>query len=198
MLILPDGIDKTWAHQGSPSQARDEIAFMDAVRADLLARWPIEPDEILVTGFSQGGSMVWDLACQRGGDYGAFAAVSGAFWEPLPERCAGGPVDLLHIHGTTDRTVPMAGRPIGDRWRQGDVMQGLAVLRALDGCPTQPEPARRARRHGVPDLGRLRIRPRAAALRAWRRAPDARGLGRVWPTPGRAGCARRRGRIGRC
>ena len=138
MLILPDGIDKTWAHQGSPSQARDEIAFMDAVRADMLVRWPIEPSEILVSGFSQGGSMVWDLACQRGSDYGAFVAVSGAFWEPLPERCVGGPVNLLHIHGTTDRTVPMAGRPIGDRWHQGDVMQGLDVLRELDRCPTQP------------------------------------------------------------
>lgn len=138
MLILPDGIDKTWAHQGSPSQARDEIAFMDAVRADMLARWPIAPSEILVTGFSQGGSMVWDLACQRGHAFGAFAAVSGAFWEPLPERCTGGPVDLLHIHGTADGTVPMAGRPIGNRWHQGNVMQGLEVLRALDGCPTLP------------------------------------------------------------
>ena len=32
----------------------------------------------------------------------------------------------------------MAGRPIGDRWRQGDVLQGLTVLRAADGCPDQP------------------------------------------------------------
>ena len=159
MLILPDGIDKTWAHQGSPSQARDEIAFMDAVRADMLARWPIEPNEILVTGFSQGGSMVWDLACQRGSDYGAFVAVSGAFWEPLPERCVGGPVDLLHIHGTTDRTVPMAGRPIGDRWRQGDVMQGLAGAARARWLPDPAQPEKRARRHGVPDLGQLRIRP---------------------------------------
>jgi polyhydroxybutyrate depolymerase len=112
---------------------------MDAVRADMLARWPIEADRILVTGFSQGGSMVWDLACQRGAAYGRFAAVSGAFWEPLPERCPGGPFDLLHIHGTSDHTVPMTGRPIGDRWRQGDVLAGLAVMRARDGCGELPD-----------------------------------------------------------
>jgi polyhydroxybutyrate depolymerase len=138
MLILPDGLDKTWAHTGSPSQARDELAFMDQVRADMLARWPIDPDRILVTGFSQGGSMVWDLACHRGRDYRAFVAVSGAFWEPLPQRCDGGPIDLLHLHGTTDPVVPMSGRRIGERWRQGDMLQGLAVLRAADGCPSKP------------------------------------------------------------
>lgn len=107
---------------------------MDAVRADLLERWRVEPGRLLVTGFSQGGSMVWDLACHRGRDYRAFVAVSGAFWEPLPERCEGGPVDLLHVHGTADPVVPMAGRAIRDTWRQGDVLQGLAVLRATDGC----------------------------------------------------------------
>jgi polyhydroxybutyrate depolymerase len=111
---------------------------MDQVRADLLARWPVDPDRLLVTGFSQGGSMVWDLACRRGRNYRAFVAVSGAFWEPLPQRCDGGPVDLLHLHGTADGVVPMAGRPIGEAWRQGDVLQGLAVLRAADACPAAP------------------------------------------------------------
>ena len=114
---------------------------MDAVRADLLARWPIEPDRILVTGFSQGGSMVWDLACRRGSDYGAFAAVSGAFWEPLPERCAGGPVDLLHIHGTTDRTVPMAGpRRSATNGARATSCRGCGAARARrlpDRCPAR-------------------------------------------------------------
>lgn len=142
LLVLPDALAGTWAHGGSPSTRRDELAFMDAVRADLLTRWRVDPERLLVTGFSQGGSMVWDLACHRGGAYRAFAAVSGAFWEPLPERCEGGPVDLLHIHGTADPVVPMAGRAIRDTWRQGDVEQGLAVLRAADACAdaTRPEP----------------------------------------------------------
>jgi polyhydroxybutyrate depolymerase len=136
LLVLPDGLEGTWAHQGSPSAARDELAFMDAVRTDLLERWHVDPERLLVTGFSQGGSMVWDLACRRGRDYRAFAAISGAFWEPLPQACDGGPVDLLHIHGTADPVVSMAGRWIRNTWKQGDVMQGLAVLRATDACPS--------------------------------------------------------------
>jgi polyhydroxybutyrate depolymerase len=141
LLVLPDGLNGTWAHQGSPSTARDELAFLDAVRADLLARWRVDPDRTLVTGFSQGGSMVWDLACRRGRDYRAFAAISGAFWEPLPRSCDGGPVDLLHVHGTADPVVPMAGRWIRNTWKQGDVMEGLAVLRRADGCDAPPRPA---------------------------------------------------------
>lgn len=138
ILVLPDGRDKTWAHVGSPSQARDELAFLDAVRADLLARWPVDPDRLWATGFSQGGSMVWDLACYRGRDYSAFAPVSGAFWEPLPADCLSGPVDLRHVHGRADRVVPLAGRVIAQRYRQGDVAEGLALWRRVDGCPAAP------------------------------------------------------------
>lgn len=140
LLVLPDGLNGTWAHQGSPSRAREEVAFLDAVRADLIERWNVDPARLLVTGFSQGGSIVWDLACRRGRDYAAFAAVAGAFWEPLPETCDGGPVDLLHLHGTNDPVVPMAGRWIQGTWKQGDVLQGLAVLRRTDSCTPDAEP----------------------------------------------------------
>jgi polyhydroxybutyrate depolymerase len=142
LLVLPDGLDGTWAHQGSPSRARDELAFLDAVRDDLIRRWQVDPSRLLVTGFSQGGSMVWDLACRRGRDYAAFAAVAGAFWEPLPETCDGGPLDLLHLHGTSDPVVPMTGRWIRHTWKQGDVLEGLAVLRRTDGCTSLSRPGR--------------------------------------------------------
>jgi polyhydroxybutyrate depolymerase len=135
LLVLPDGLERTWAHTGSPSRARDEVAFMDAVRRDLLARFPVDPDGLLVTGFSQGGSMVWELACHRGGRFAAaYAPVAGAFWEPLPATCPGGPIDLRHVHGTADGTVPLAGRVIRGQFRQGDVFRGMAVLRAANGC----------------------------------------------------------------
>lgn len=141
LLVLPVGINDTWAHHGSPSQARDELAFMDAVRADLLDRLPIDTHRLLVTGFSQGGSMVWELACYRGRDYTAFAPIAGAFWEPLPASCPGGPIDLRHVHGTRDRTVPMAGRLIAGRFHQGDVLRSLAILRRADGCAEAPDRA---------------------------------------------------------
>ena len=84
LSILPDGLGKTWAHVGSPSQRRDELKFMDEVLADVKKRWPIDAKRIWASGFSQGGSMAWDIACYRGNEYTAFFPVAGAFWQPLP------------------------------------------------------------------------------------------------------------------
>ena len=138
LLVLPDGREMSWAHVGSPDQSRDELAFMDRVRVDLMERFAVDGRWLLVTGFSQGGSMVWDLACYRGADYTAFAPVSGAFWEPLPGACAT-PVHLRHEHGTTDGVVPMTGRAIRETFRQGDVQAGMAVWRAADRCDAAPD-----------------------------------------------------------
>lgn len=139
LLVAPDGLAGTWAHVGSPSDRRDEMAFMDDVRADLMARWRVDSDRLLVTGFSQGGSMVWDLACYRGDAYTTFAPISGAFWQPLPDHCPGGPVTLRHVHGTADTVVPMAGRAIRETFRQGDVREGFALWRRHDGCAATPD-----------------------------------------------------------
>ncbi len=134
--IFPNGIRETWAHEGSPSAARDEIAFLDAVMADVEARFPVGLK--MASGFSQGGSMAWDAACYRGDRFDAIFPLSGAFWEPLPETCPAGPVDLRHTHGLSDGTVPMEGRAIG-QMQQGDVLEGIAIWRAVNGCEEEPD-----------------------------------------------------------
>ena len=134
LLVAPDGLNRTWSHTGSPSQARDDIAFLRAVVADVKARWPIDARTIVAGGFSQGASMVWEVACHAAGGFTAFLPFSGAFWEPLPASCPGGPVDLRHVHGRTDPMVPMAGRALFGPYRQGDVRTGFATWVTQDGC----------------------------------------------------------------
>ena len=172
---------------GLPSQARDEIAFMDAVRADMLARWPIEPSEILVTGFSQGGSMVWDLACR--------AVPMARSWPcraPSGSRCRS-----AASAGPSTCCISM-GRPTGPcRWRDDrSATAGTRATscRAFRCCASSmvPDPAqseRRARRHGVPDLGQC------ASGRELQLCEHGGGhfmprAGSRWPTPGHAVCAR--------
>ncbi|MEM9726470.1 MAG: PHB depolymerase family esterase [Pseudomonadota bacterium] len=139
-LIAPEGLETTWSYPGSPSQARDEFAFFDALNRDLQARHGVAPAQMVVSGFSMGASMAWSLACRRGGEYAGFIAFAGAFWEPLPPRCADRPAALIHIHGTSDQTVPIGGRPIGLRFAQGDVFESFAVLRETGAASTmRPE-----------------------------------------------------------
>lgn len=140
LLVAPDGLGRTWSHVGSPSQARDDLAFLHAVVADARSRWPVDGTRIVAAGFSQGGSMVWDLACHAAAGFAAFLPVSGDFWLPYPARCETGPVNLRHIHGMNDRTVPMGGRPIrGGRFAQGDIGKSLAILQQTDRCGSEAD-----------------------------------------------------------
>ncbi len=138
LIVAPDGMARSWAHGGSPSRARDDVAFLHAVVTDVEARWPIDRRAVVAAGFSQGASMVWDLACYAATDFTAFLPFSGGFWEPMPKGCSSGPVELRHVHGTDDHTVPMAGRALFGPYRQGDIRQGFAVWLGEDRCAGKP------------------------------------------------------------
>lgn len=137
LLVIPDGLNRSWSNVGAPSEKRDEIEFTQNVLQDVRANWKIKQGQIWATGFSKGGSMAWDVACYMGNEFSAFFPIAGSFWRPHPVTCEG-PVNIRHIHGLSDRVVPMRGRAIGERWHQGDVRQGVAIWEGLNGCEALP------------------------------------------------------------
>ncbi|HEY5797276.1 MAG TPA: PHB depolymerase family esterase [Bosea sp. (in: a-proteobacteria)] len=132
-LIAPDGAGRSWSFPGSPARYRDEFSFVGQVLDDAVTRFGLDPARILASGFSQGGSMVWYLACRMPSRFAAFAPIAGAFWEPLPDGCVGERPPLIHFHGTSDATIPLAGRALRQGYRQGDLFRSLAIL-APGGC----------------------------------------------------------------
>lgn len=139
-FIAPDGVasgrseNRNWSVRDGQDYPRDDVAFLREVIGDAVARHGVDGSRILLGGFSRGASMVWDAACLAPDLARAYAPVAGAFWEPMPAGCAA-PVDLMHVHGWTDRTVPLEGRPLrGGALVQGDVWQSLKILRNTDGC----------------------------------------------------------------
>ncbi|MCH8953214.1 MAG: dienelactone hydrolase family protein [Proteobacteria bacterium] len=148
-LVAPEGIrtsaarkQKNWAVRDGRAYERDDLAFLAEVLDDAAAHG-IDRDRVLMTGFSRGASMVWDVACHAPGTARAYAPVAGAFWEPLPESCQGG-ADLFHTHGWADRVIPLEGRSVaGGTLTQGDTFASLKILRAANGCETeQPDASR--------------------------------------------------------
>ena len=134
-----------WNIPGAPNESvnhsSDELAYFDAVMADATARFGVDPARTLVTGFSAGSMVVWNLACERGTSFAGFAPVSGTFWAPTPTSCPTGPVNLIHYHGDADTTVPMEGRAIGPA-HQGSVTQAFALMTATGGYgPAVPRAA---------------------------------------------------------
>jgi polyhydroxybutyrate depolymerase len=143
LLVFPDGVNGTWVYPGSPSKARDDFAYIDAVLKDVKARHAIAPGQVLASGFSQGGSMVWSLACYHPGRFDAYLTIAGTLWSPHPEACP--PANILHIHGISDAQVPMAGRFLrNNAFHQGDVHHAVGLMRKANAC--MPEASKSERR----------------------------------------------------
>lgn len=145
-LIAPDGLPyaegrgRGWSFIPGRPELRDEPVFLQSVRDDAAARFGFAPDQVILSGFSIGGSMTSYMACKAPDSFAAYAPVAGGFWRPHPTECAG-PVRLLHTHGWTDGTVPLEGRVLRGEdatdpqaLMQGDIFYTLGMWREVNAC----------------------------------------------------------------
>lgn len=143
VLIAPNGTRRQgsrfgpgWAFGMEGNGRRDELRFTKELIADAEERFDTDPDRILITGYSVGGSNVAYLACREPGLATAYAPVAGGFWRPHPRAC-NGPVRYLHTHGWRDQTVPLEGRPLGPpeaQIQQGDIFEMMQEWRRQNEC----------------------------------------------------------------
>lgn len=134
-LIAVKSLRQDWAIPNAPgnidSDGSAEFTYFEDVLADAETRFGLDRERVMVAGFSAGGMMVWELACKRPGLFAGYLPIAGTFWKGPPESCAA-PVNLVHIHGTADRTVPLEGRQIQNT-RQGSISETLTMYRDLWG-----------------------------------------------------------------
>ncbi len=128
-----NGEGRSWDFHPDRPATRDEVAFLIAVADDAAARFGLKREDMLLAGFSIGGSMTSYVACQAPDAFAAYAPVAGSFWRPHPTACAG-PVRLLHTHGRADQTVPLTGREIMPGFVQGNVFEAMEIWRTTNGC----------------------------------------------------------------
>jgi polyhydroxybutyrate depolymerase len=115
------------AHQGfwSPTPGGTDIAFVDAVLDDVAAKIALDPARIFGAGISNGGQMVYRLACERSNRIAAIAACACgmSLGECRPQRA----VPVIHFHGTTDTFVSyMWGVDAVNRWRDINHCESVA------------------------------------------------------------------------
>jgi polyhydroxybutyrate depolymerase len=130
-FIAAQAAGPDWNIPGAPShhaqEEIDELAYFDALIEDATTRFAIDRTRLVASGFSSGAMMVWHLACYRGAAFKGFVPMSGTFWEPVPETCPAGPVNLIHYHGSEDPVVPLTGRQVKDG-HQGNVFEAIEML----------------------------------------------------------------------
>ncbi|HWM91376.1 MAG TPA: alpha/beta hydrolase [Thermoanaerobaculia bacterium] len=98
-----------------PGQPPDVEAFhrgADALRAfirQVLEHYPIDRERMVIMGFSQGGTMAYDIALRDPAHYAGMAALASWFPEPLAETLPKLPehegFPVLVIHGTHDDRI---------------------------------------------------------------------------------------------
>lgn len=135
-LIALESLDDDWVIPHAPGHAQTdgsgELAYVEAVLDDAARRFAIDKARLMAAGFSSGAMMVWTLACAMPERFAGFAAIAGTFWQRPPETCARPAASVIHVHGSSDPTVPLEGRPIRETW-QGDVAQVLAFYSRFGG-----------------------------------------------------------------
>jgi polyhydroxybutyrate depolymerase len=113
VVIFPAGTGRrllTWNAGNCCAQAArrnaDDVAYLDAVIADAVKRFGVNPRRVYLTGMSNGSMMAERYAAERPGAVRAVAGVAGTMDLSIRIR---GAVPLLHIHGTADASVPYEG-----------------------------------------------------------------------------------------
>jgi polyhydroxybutyrate depolymerase len=134
----PEGLFRTWnagtCCGGAAREKLDDVDFLAAVIGDVCRAERIDLDRIYVTGMSNGAMMSYRLAAELPGRLAAIAPVAGTMTVPLG---AAQRLSVLHIHGSADRSVPLAagiGRRAFAADRRPGATQSVAAWRALAGC----------------------------------------------------------------
>ncbi len=137
-----DGLDRQWndgrtGGHGGP----DDVAFLRALVARLVADRIAQPDRVYLAGISNGGMMSFTMACKASELFAGIGTVIANMPAGI-EPCALKPMSLVMVNGTADPMVPFDGGGVGLRGGPGSVwsVEKTATLFAqVDAC--EPAPA---------------------------------------------------------
>ena len=109
MLVAPSAQHRAWRFwQDDPA----DIAFADAVLADVAKRYPVDQSQIYISGFSFGAAMAWRYACARGDRIAGLMTMSGTIKQA--STCANPPRQVRHVHGLNDLWMSLPRGPEHD------------------------------------------------------------------------------------
>ncbi|MFL2857531.1 MAG: hypothetical protein ACJ0DK_03905 [Planctomycetota bacterium] len=99
-----------WNNLGPYSTGIDEVGFADAMIDAMVADYSADPQRMFACGFSLGGSLMWDYACELSDHFAAVGVVAANMWEWSQSACTPAqPIGIVHILGTNDFYAPYNG-----------------------------------------------------------------------------------------
>lgn len=110
IVVYPAGVEYAW--EGAPYSVTPrggDVAFARQIVDELDAHFNIDRKRIYAAGMSNGGGFAVNFACQAPDLLAGVVSVSGAFYNPVIEGCAPGPVPTFVIHGARDELTHFDG-----------------------------------------------------------------------------------------
>jgi polyhydroxybutyrate depolymerase len=201
VVVIPDGVDapglrgRSWNAGGGEdgfrcvgglacSSMSDDVAYVDALLAEVRRALLVDDARIYATGMSNGAAMTHRLACERASTFAAIATVSGANQASASPGCRPSlPMPILHIHGTEDPcwgydghiTEPLCGSDSEGLFVSVD--QSMTFWRDQNGCTGTREEAIT----NITTDGTLSTRIFGNACRADTEHIRIEGGGHAWP-----------------
>lgn len=117
----------------------DDVGFIAALIDEMVETQGVDPEQVVLTGHSNGSTMSYRLACELGDRIVAIGVQSA----PLTfEDCSpDGSVGVLHIHGGQDHNVPLGGGQGTEGISDLDwppVLDGVVRFADANGCAATP------------------------------------------------------------
>lgn len=110
IVVYPAGVEYAW--EGAPYSVTPrggDVAFARQIVNELDAHFNVDRKRIYAAGMSNGGGFAVNFACQAPDFLAGVVSVSGAFYNPVIENCAPGPVPTFIIHGAHDELTHFDG-----------------------------------------------------------------------------------------
>ncbi len=148
LVAYPDGIGRTWDLE--TKDGNRDIAFTEALVADVARDYAVDRAQLFATGYSSGGFFANLLGCMRSSMFRGIASSAGGApyhttekWPNQFPRCPGeAPVAAIVLHGESDFGVTLdSGRFSAEYWayvngcERGEMeTTGYPECRAYRGC----------------------------------------------------------------
>ena len=156
IVVYPEGVEGTWASRSftkADAAGVDDVVFTEALLDNVELKYSIDPQHVVLAGFSVGARMVNLLGCRLADRVVGIVAVSGTLMADLAAGCQPShPLTVIEFHGSTDPFIPMQGGYTGPNktgfstpveaniaaWAGRDKCEGAPVKSLLPGTREFP------------------------------------------------------------
>ena len=138
--VLPGKFEDWRRLAGTDGVQVDDVAFLRAVLADVIARDGGDPKRVFLYGVSVGGQMAARVACEMADELRAVAALlARALASELEECATAKPIPFLLMASKTDPSTPYAGVRVDARYSRAGAEDTVASFVRRNGCQKTEE-----------------------------------------------------------